>query len=91
MPPLKIRQAIDRLAEVRSTLNSAKRAEQSLLEIIRPLGDGDHQGNRFIAHISTIPRESLDVESIRQDMSQRWINRHTKTQDIVTVRTREKS
>jgi hypothetical protein len=77
---------IDRLAAMREQLRKLEKDEQELAKVVAAMGDGEHDGDKVRAVISTTSPERLDVEAIRAEMPEDWIKRFTKSKPQTTVR-----
>jgi hypothetical protein len=84
--PREINNPIDRLAAVRAEKAKLEKEEKELTETVRKLGDGEHDGDKVRAVISTTSPERLDVDAIRAAMPDEWIERFTKSKPQTTVR-----
>lgn len=55
---------IDELGTIKAIISKAEKREKVLLELIKPLGDGDHNGGKCYAHIATSPRATFDKKGL---------------------------
>lgn len=55
---------IDELGTIKVAKAKAEKREKELLELIKPLGDGDHNGGKCYAHIVTADRDSFDKKGL---------------------------
>jgi Arc/MetJ-type ribon-helix-helix transcriptional regulator len=86
VPAREINNPIDRLAAIRDQIKKLQKDEKELTEAVRKLGDGEHDGDKVRAVITTTTPERLDTDAIRAAMPDEWVKRFTKSSPQTTVR-----
>jgi hypothetical protein len=74
-----INNPIDRLAAIREQIKKLEKDEKEFTEVVRKLGDGEHDGDKVRPVINTTTPDRLDVDAIRVAMPDDWIKRFTKS------------
>jgi hypothetical protein len=86
LPAREINNPIDRLAALRAQIAKLQKDEKDLTEVVRKLGDGEHDGDRVKAVITTTNPERLDTKAIKAAMPEDWVKRFTTSSPQTTVR-----
>lgn len=77
--------AIDELGKVREQIRTFESREKELVEIVRAMGDGEHQGQRCKAIVSTSQQARLDTAAVKEFLPDDLIAQMTKTVTVTKV------
>jgi hypothetical protein len=76
---------IDELAAVRDAKSKAEKREKEILEILKPLGDGEHRGLKCIAAITTTARDTFKSKEFKEDHPE-LAAKYTEPKPVTTIR-----
>lgn len=77
---------IDRLGIVKSQIAALTREEKQLKGVLIEQGPGAYEGELYRATVTASEIETLDMDAVRAKLSPQFIQAHTKTTPVVTVR-----
>jgi hypothetical protein len=75
---------IDELGAVKAILSKAEKREKELLALIKPLGDGEHNGGKCICKITTGDRDTFDKKGLEAENPE-LVAKYTKPKPVTTV------
>jgi N-methylhydantoinase B/oxoprolinase/acetone carboxylase alpha subunit len=78
--------AIDRLGELKAQIAELEREADKLKDIVRELGAGAYEGERYRATVSMFDRETLDMEAVREKLSPQFLRAHTRVKEVTVVK-----
>ena len=79
---------IDALALIRKQIEKLEIKEGKVRDrIVARYGEGHFEGNNFSATIIVADRDNLDLKAVRAVLSPKFLEAHTTTQEVTTVRT----
>lgn len=82
---------IDQLGDIRAQIADLVAVEKALIEEVKALGPGAHEGGLFRATVTESVRETISSADMKAKLESlgvdgRWFAHHTKVSPVVTVR-----
>jgi hypothetical protein len=77
---------VDRLGLVKAQIAKLTLEEKDLKGVLASHGAGAYEGELYRATVSHSELETLDMDAVRAKLSRKFIEGHTKTTPVITVR-----